>query len=185
MLFQRFLQLYVQHPYTASMVSVGTTSFLGDVICQKLLKSDGTWDPSRSINMGVMSTIMSPFITKYHFLLENRFPGKSFSAIAIKTMANGLVLGPLTIACMFAGVSFLEGKKKDHVKAKMQNDLLKTWMAAGIYWPGINMLIFKFVPVHYRPVAGGVASVIWSVFLSLQIHSQNVIKPQLVTGESP
>jgi len=62
-----------------------------------------------------------------------------------------------------------EGRRSntlEDAKEKIKRDLVPTFIAGCFYWPLWNVVIFKFVQVTHRAMAGSLVAVIWNIYLS-------------------
>ena len=57
---------------------------------------------------------------------------------------------------------------------QMDKSFVSTYMADLCVWPLVNVLNFRYVPLHYRPSFVGVAQIAWQAYMSRVSHAQPV-----------
>ena len=57
---------------------------------------------------------------------------------------------------------------------QMDKYFVSTYMADLCVWPMVNVLNFRYVPLHYRPSFVGIAQIAWQAYLSRVSHTQPV-----------
>eukprot|EP00667_Euglena_gracilis_P016987 EG_transcript_17837 len=72
-----------------------------------------------------------------------------WGTVILKTMFDCLVYYPLLIAAGFTvNLVVLDDKDWPYLKAKFREDFLSTWLASAVLWVPIDLLLFRYVPVH-------------------------------------
>jgi len=65
------------------------------------------------------------------------------------------------------------GKKRSlrDAKTKIEEDLFGVWLAGTLYWPAVNMVVFKLVAVQHRAVVNSCFGTAWNVYLSSKANA--------------
>eukprot|EP01112_Ceratiomyxa_fruticulosa_P023925 TRINITY_DN939_c2_g1_i3.p1 TRINITY_DN939_c2_g1~~TRINITY_DN939_c2_g1_i3.p1 ORF type:complete len:230 (-),score=33.81 TRINITY_DN939_c2_g1_i3:383-1072(-) len=130
----------------------------------------GWWDVKRTAVMGINGFfVIAPISYGMNQKLEKLFPGKEVKQI-MKKMVTMWCIVPFTISLSFISVGFLNGRSIEQAENKIKADLLTTMGMGAAYWPIINFMNFRLVPVDYRPVAGSIAASVWQMYMSNQVN---------------
>lgn len=84
-----FNSCLVRWPLKTQMITGGTLTFLGDVICQNLIENTNKWDYLRSLRMGGFAVcVWSTVGYKWILLAEKWFPGRSAKSLFYKILID-------------------------------------------------------------------------------------------------
>eukprot|EP00924_Labyrinthula_sp_SR-Ha-C_P012294 snap_masked-scaffold_10-processed-gene-2.17-mRNA-1 protein AED:1.00 eAED:1.00 QI:0/-1/0/0/-1/1/1/0/256 len=125
-------------------------------------------DLHRSFTMFFIgSTITGPVSQLSQMFIEKFVPGKSPIQIC-KKIATSFALGfSVSIPLFFTATTlFLKNGSLVDVKKKIEDDLLDSLKVGIMYWPLINIFVFRFVNVHNRAIVNTFFSGLWNVYLS-------------------
>ena len=79
----------VRWPLKTQMVTGGTLTFLGDVICQNYIENTKQWDYLRSLRMGGFAVcVWSTVGYKWILLAEKWFPGRTAKSLFYKILID-------------------------------------------------------------------------------------------------
>jgi protein Mpv17 len=81
--------------------------------------------------------------------LPHLIPG-SVPFLATKVALDCGLFGPAYLACMFTTVGLLEGEGKKEIMARFNESYASSIAMDWVYWPPIQAMNFKFVPVHHQ-----------------------------------
>ena len=87
---------------------------------------------------------------------ERFLPGRSASAV-IKKLVISSTLAPINLAGIFTASNFFLGNSSDMVAKRIKEELFQTWATGLLYWPAVNLLILKIVPVPHQPHVNSLA----------------------------
>jgi len=173
-MYQYILRSFAKRPFLLTSISVGGAAFIGDALCQKIQNDESFWNWKRSLRMGIVGFFFTgPLVALWHPWLESRIAGKSIGAILKKTLATSIIMGPIMIAGTYIAVGLLEGKQYTQIQTKVTTEGPNTFLAAGVFWPVVNLSTFRFVPLQIRPITGALASVAWNTYLSSRVNKAN------------
>lgn len=51
-------------------------------------------------------------------------------------------------------------------ESKMNSSFMSTFLADCSVWPMVNMIQFRYVPLHWRPTTNGVVALVWQAYMS-------------------
>ena len=84
-----FNSCLVRWPLKTQMVTGGTLTFLGDVICQNFIENTNQWDYLRSLRMGGFAVcVWSTVGYKWILLAEKWFPGRTPKSLFYKILID-------------------------------------------------------------------------------------------------
>ena len=70
----------------------------------------------------------------------------------------------------------LEGKKTYEIVRLLKQELGSACIAGLGFWPAVNLLIFKSVPVSMRPVISSGFGGIWGIYLAGRVASSDKVR---------
>jgi protein Mpv17 len=143
---------------------------VGDCINQNFIRKQA-FDFNQ--NFKFISTgffLHGPFSFQGFKLLENIFgSSKSSRTVALKAITNHLVIFPPYLLLMLFTSALLDGK--DPVK-HIQRSFIPIFTNGFYFWPLVNMITFKFVPISLRIVWVNLVGIGWNSSLSFQIFNR-------------
>lgn len=160
-------------PLVKNAATIGASMALGDTICQKMQhdpeQSETWWDKERTKTFGFVGTCISGPIS-YCWLqqVEHMFPGTDMRPILQKTVTNAGWAFIVSLPLMFTTFTLLKGGTFQDAVKKVKQDLVPTFNAGLVYWPFMNILLFKFVSLGARPFANSCCGIAWNIYLSSQ-----------------
>lgn len=95
-------------------------------------------------------------------------PGIGLASTLYKAFWGQLLFGP-SFTCIFFAASLLQSGDFS-LKAwwnKIRNDLPGAWLAGVGYWPIVDLISYSVIPVKLIPLFVNMASLVWTVYLSL------------------
>lgn len=94
-----------------------------------------------------------------------RIPGRPNAQILARVATDQLVFTPLNMLFFFSTLSVLEGgDPMDKLRATYWTGLRTNWM----FWPGVQLINFKLVPLDHRLLVVNVVSLGKSLFRVLR-----------------
>jgi len=63
-------------------------------------------------------------------------------------------------------MNILEGNGTTKATEEAKSKFLPTWQRAVTYWPFVQTINYSIMPVNNRVVFSGIASFIWTIYLS-------------------
>lgn len=166
-LYNRTLQ---RHPFPTQMVSSGLLWGLGDVLAQRI-GGKTSYDSRRGLLTATYGGIAAgPFGHAFYIGLDKIaskffFPGTT-KFIAFKVITDTAVYGPLHVLGYFVFMSMGDGGSWKQAQQKIQQDFWSTYCAEVLFWPPVQAINFKFVPVHYHLMVVNCLMILDSSFMS-------------------
>ena len=80
---------------------------------------------------------------------------------------------PIMIGATMSTAWFLEGRKTAEVASLLKRELGSAFIAGLGFWPAVNLVIFKSVPVSMRPVVSSGFGGMWGIFLAAKVASSD------------
>jgi protein Mpv17 len=110
------------------------------------------------------TAIFGPVATTWFKFLQNKIilPNKNLEIVA-RVAVDQTVFASINLFCFLSSMAIMEGSNpKDKLESTYWQALSKNWMI----WPFIQMINFKFVPLHHRVLLVNVISLGWNCYLS-------------------
>jgi len=146
-----FNSCLVRWPLKTQMITGGTLTFLGDVICQNFIENTNKWDYLRSLRMGGFAVcVWSTVGYKWILLAEKWFPGRSAKSLFYKILIDQAIVVPSLLVVFLSTNEILQGHSKEEVFNRFDRDyfdiLVKNWSI----WTPVQLANFYFIPLIYR-----------------------------------
>lgn len=164
-------------PRTAALIGIEMAT--GDSIEQFIHRRYGggdvygKWDRNRSLRLGITGLVTTGPLAHMLFTRLERFaPGTSTLAVLKKVACNAGFM-PIMIGATMSTAWFLEGRKTAEVASLLKRELGSAFIAGLGFWPAVNLVIFKSVPVSMRPVVSSGFGGMWGIFLAAKVASSD------------
>mmetsp|Transcript_13108 Transcript_13108/g.25728 ORF Transcript_13108/g.25728 Transcript_13108/m.25728 type:complete len:188 (+) Transcript_13108:71-634(+) len=160
-------------PRTAALI--GLEMATGDSIEQLVhrrsveLDGDGAWDAGRSVRLGLTGLMVTgPFAHMLFRGLESIAPGTSTTAVVKKVCLNAAFM-PCMIGATMSTAWLLEGRRPQEVAKLLRKELITVCYTGLAFWPAANIVVYKTVPVAFRPVVSSGFGGLWGVFMATKV----------------
>lgn len=97
----------------------------------------------------------------------------SFSFVATKVAADGIIFGPFDLPVFFTYMGFSTGKSAAQVKEDVKRDFLPALILEGGVWPIVQVANFRYIPVRYQLLYVNLFCLLDSCFLSWVEQQEN------------
>lgn len=97
----------------------------------------------------------------------------SFSFVATKVAADGIIFGPFDLLVFFTYMGFSTGKSASQVKEDVKRDFLPALILEGGVWPIVQVANFRYIPVRYQLLYVNLFCLLDSCFLSWVEQQEN------------
>lgn len=159
------------HPWITQIITSTTIHALGDANAQLLFPAedgaDGAYDVARTARMvatgGALAIPTNSFYTRISYCFT-RMPAAA--GIALRVALSQAVFTPLYLVGFFSIQGVLEGHSAAQIEAKIWSTGMRAWRDGLVVWPAVSTVNFAVVPIEYRALVGGVASLGWNTWLS-------------------
>ncbi|KAG1691440.1 hypothetical protein DVH05_026930 [Phytophthora capsici] len=178
---RRVGQFYHYWLHEAPLVTkslTGATLFgVGDRIAQRIEGENEVQDEdhnglvsastARTLRMIMWGGLFAaPIMHTWFHVVDRAIPGTGRLVIAKKVVADMMVVAPGTSLAFFTVTKSMEGEPMSDAFEVAKMKLPPTLLADYMLWPAANIIIFGFVPFHYRTPLTHCVSLVWSTFLS-------------------
>jgi len=109
---------------------------------------------------------VAPSLYLWVKLSGNIIKGSSIGSAALKAFIEQFTQGPFTIVSFYFGMNLLEGNGTSKAVEEAKTKFFPTWKTAVTFWPFVQTINYSIVPLHNRVVFSGIASFIWTIYLS-------------------
>ncbi|KAH8906245.1 hypothetical protein BR93DRAFT_739103 [Coniochaeta sp. PMI_546] len=147
-----------------------TTSILfavGDITAQQLVEKKGfeNHDLARTGRMALYGgTVFGPAATTwFRFLQRNVNLRSTNSTILARVALDQGVFAPTFIGIFLSSMAVLEGTSPQE---KLEKSYKPALLTNYMIWPFVQLVNFKFVPLHHRVLFVNVISIGWNCYLS-------------------
>jgi protein Mpv17 len=164
-------------PILTKSMTAGIIFGLSDYFAQSIEQSENNDGKSSTSKFDwtrmVASTLVGLlyFGPAAHYWYEWIFqllPSTSFVSTLYKAVLGQLIFGPSFTSIFFA-VSLLQSGDfsfKSWIQ-KIKSDLPGAWLAGVGYWPIVDLISYSVIPIKLIPLFVNMASLVWTVYLSL------------------
>eukprot|EP00795_Rhopilema_esculentum_P008467 gene8467-14457_t len=144
----------------------------GDVIAQQAVERKGLkHDVLRTVKMtGMGLCIIGPGLRTWYIILEKLVKGAGKTVALKKMLLDQTVWAPSFLAMFLSAVSVLNGKSKDEIIMKFQNEYIDMMKVNYMIWPAVQLLNFYFVPMQHRVVVVNFVALFWNTYLAFVSH---------------
>ncbi|XP_065572583.1 mpv17-like protein isoform X1 [Artemia franciscana] len=129
---------------------------------------------SRAVNFALYGGLYSaPVAYLWMSFLVKKIPGKKLQNVLLKTLCDQVLYAPFSICCFYTGINLLEKKSFSDIITEIKAKFALTYTSGLSFWPFVQLTNFFIVPDKNRVVFTGVASFIWTVYLSFVKDKKN------------
>jgi protein Mpv17 len=88
------------------------------------------------------------------------------AAVALQVGLSQAIFTPFFLVAFFGVQGALEGRTVQEIRDKIMGTGPSAWRDGLMLWPAVSTVNFALVPLEYRALVGGVASLGWNTWLS-------------------
>lgn len=187
-------RLLVEHPIKTKSFTAGFMYICGDITSQVLEHtSDNTFSINwiRTSSMFIPGCIFDGYICHLWYNYINKIPRiqqslrlNEFGVLKMKLFLDQIVFGPVQLLLLFLSYGVVNRCLSDYTYQSNQSiiDIFKrTWnhtkevmLPAFInscwYWPPVQYINFKYIPLRYQVLYINVASFIFNIYVSFMAN---------------
>lgn len=180
-----YMRAVAQRPLATSMALGFVIAGVGDAVCQSL---EGTplaeVDARRVAELSaVRALVNAPLLHVYLPWLASLCPGTSLARVGARVVLDSLLGSPVNLCLIFAATSTLKGRPLE-TGARIQEQLLPTWLKGVTYWPFVHFLNFRFFSTAHQGLVAHLASVWWMVLVSRASNAQLLAEAPPAAGSA-
>lgn len=179
--YAKYNQILKKRPVLTNVV---TTAFLfgtGDALAQKVANRNKPkpHDSLRTLRAVIYGgVIFAPMADKWYKVLGAvKIPSwKSPAAdlIARVGLDQGVFAPFIGIPLYYTMMTMMEGGDMRAIKNKIQNNWFDTLYTNWLVWPGVQLVNFAVVPVHFRLLVVNVVSIGWNCYLLMIMNGDTL-----------
>jgi hypothetical protein len=175
-----YTRAVAHRPLATSMALGFVIAGVGDVVCQRLEGAPlAELDARRVAELSaVRALVNAPLLHVYLPWLASLCPGTSLARVGARVVLDSVLGSPVNLCLIFAATSTLKGRPLE-TGARIQEQLLPTWLKGVTYWPFVHFVNFRFFSTAHQGLVAHLASVWWMVLVSRASNAQ-----LLATGPS-
>ncbi|KAI1877640.1 hypothetical protein JX265_003648 [Neoarthrinium moseri] len=153
-----------RRPWVTQVTSSLIIFLLADLNAQRIGGKE--YDPVRTRNMLITGAVFSIPAYEWFKALSGWFVFRSFAlSVVTRVIFNQFTFAPLLNTYFFSMQAFLTG---GDIVERIKEKVPVTWTNSWKLWPAVIAFNLAFVPIQFRGVVAGVASVGWQTYLSIQ-----------------
>lgn len=149
--------------------------FLASDYCAQLIERDGgdeekaplVWSRMLS-NFLVGLLVFGPAANAWYSMIFKMLPSTSLFSTLQKAALGQLIFGP-AFSSVFFGAGMIQAGSFS-VGAwlqKVKNDLPAVWASGLGFWPFVDFISYKVIPVQWIPLFVNFCSFVWTIYLSI------------------
>ncbi|KAG7362796.1 Mpv17 / PMP22 family protein [Nitzschia inconspicua] len=156
---------------TAGLI-FGLSDYLAQIIegsGEDAAKSKKSLDWIRLISTTLVGLLyFGPAAHYWYEWIFRLLPGTGLASTLYKAFWGQILFGP-SFTCIFFAASLLQAGEFS-LKGwwnKIRSDLPGAWLAGVGYWPIVDLISYSVIPVNLIPLFVNMASLVWTVYLSI------------------
>ncbi|EFX89001.1 hypothetical protein DAPPUDRAFT_191208 [Daphnia pulex] len=176
---RKFTVLFTKYPISRGMV-VYAILWPSSDLCRQLATSGIQKDKTTPVDLprlarfSLFGTLwVAPTVFTWVKISSRLIPGSSLRVAAVKAILEQFTYGPFSIISFYFGMNLLEGKSSNEAWHEVENKFLQTWKTGVKFWPVVQTFNFALIPERNRVVFVGLASFIWTAYLSFMEASSS------------
>jgi len=163
-----FSNFTLKYPILRGMLSYSIIWPLSNIVQQHIQKRE-KFDFMETARFGLFGGLyVGPTVFAWVKLIGWAMPGvgKGIMHAMKKSVIEQILYSPGAICAFFVGMTLLEGKTLEDAKKEIALKFFPTYKANLCFWPFVQTLNFRFVPVRNRVSVSATASFFWAIVLS-------------------
>ena len=142
-------------------------------LCAQLIEREETDDQPIVLGRILTSFLVGllffgPAANLWYGMVFKYFPSTSLVSTLQKALLGQIFFGP-TFTCVFFAAGMIQTGTftPGAWLSKIKSDLFGIWASGLCYWPLVDFVSYKVIPVQWIPLFVNAASFIWTILLSL------------------
>lgn len=175
-----YTQQLTARPLVTKSLTAGIIFGMSDW-CAQLIEIDGESSVSEAEEAGgklVFSRILSSFLVgllffgpaanAWYSMIFKLLPSTSLISTLQKAALGQIFFGP-TFTCVFFAAGMIQSNSFSPGAwlKKIQSDLPAVWASGLGFWPAVDFISYKMIPVQWIPLFVNFCSFVWTIYLSL------------------
>ncbi|KAJ6640151.1 Mpv17-like protein 2 [Pseudolycoriella hygida] len=170
---KRLITFTNDYKIVRGMISYSILWPVGNLMQQTFVENKNfrTYDWKKCLRFSVYGAcIMGPTMFFWVRLAAKLWPGQTFRSSISKAITEQFTYDPASICTFLYLMTLFEGKSMRAAKHELKAKFFDTYKVGAIYWPIVQTINFKFVPVRNQVVCTSFFSMLWSAFLAYMKH---------------
>lgn len=149
--------------------------FMASDYCAQLIERDGRDEEKAPLVWSRMLTnflvgllVFGPAANAWYSMIFKMLPSTSLFSTLQKAALGQLIFGP-AFTSVFFGAGMIQSRSFS-VGAwlqKVKNDLPAVWASGLGFWPFVDFISYKVIPVQWIPLFVNFCSFVWTIYLSI------------------
>lgn len=150
--------------------------FLASDYCAQLIERDGSEDAEKApfvwsrmlTNFLVGLLVFGPAANAWYSMIFKMLPSTSLFSTLQKAALGQIIFGPAFTSVFFgAGMIQAGSFSVGAWLQKVKNDLPAVWASGLGFWPFVDFISYKVIPVQWIPLFVNFCSFVWTIYLSI------------------
>ncbi|KAI5821212.1 hypothetical protein BZA77DRAFT_298945 [Pyronema omphalodes] len=172
------------HPWITQIATSTSINALGDANAQLLFSSaDTPYDYFRTFRMVATGALLAIPVNSWYTRISYCFTTlPHMAAVLLRVGLSQAIFTPFFLVGFFGFQGLMEGKSPQGIREKIETTGPRAWRDGLVVWPFVSTLNFAVVPLEYRALVGGVASLGWNTWLSFLNAKKKVVEDTVIGG---
>ena len=171
------LRSFFKHPRFLPLlffngVSCVVIHAVGDCLEQKLIERQMPYDYHRTVKFAATGIFSGTSDHVWYYMLDKGFPGVNNRSVIIKVTLDQFFYTAFEIVCFFLIYNIIDGKGIKGGISELKEKYFEILTVSYVFWPILQLVNFKFVPLSLRVIYSEVMSLIWCMYLSWATHRE-------------
>mmetsp|Transcript_133742 Transcript_133742/g.415972 ORF Transcript_133742/g.415972 Transcript_133742/m.415972 type:complete len:184 (+) Transcript_133742:126-677(+) len=174
-LLRRYNSWVMRRPYVSATVSTGCILGSGDIMMQRI---ETAWTPERefdwprllrmsSYGWGVLGPGMAVWYNQcLPRLVVVPKGSETLRTVLWKVLYDQALWAPVFYAVFLYVMTRMEFKSHGQAVEKVKRDFWTCYFTELLFWPGVMVANFMYMPAQMQPIVVSTLLVFWSAFLS-------------------
>ena len=124
------------------------------------------------ISAGCIGSLFTGFVYPFAYaLLDKRFVGGEFRVLLQKSLIEIVTVGITVNTVSLSARGWLQQRQPGDVFRHVMRELPAVTLNDGKVWLPYNLIAFRFLPPHIRPITTACMEAGWQTYISLRAHA--------------
>jgi protein Mpv17 len=164
-----FARSMSRYPIATQITTTGFLFSAGDCITQNFFEESEAFDFHRTLRLAVFGAGMAgpAMVYWYRFLNKNIVFRSPIGQLVTRVAMDQFIFAPSFLFLFFSYNGLMEGQSIDKIKEKFRKGYWPALVGNWTVWPLVQLVNFRFVPLHYQTVVVNSVALGWNSYLSM------------------
>mmetsp|Transcript_18142 Transcript_18142/g.39219 ORF Transcript_18142/g.39219 Transcript_18142/m.39219 type:complete len:316 (-) Transcript_18142:496-1443(-) len=169
-----YTQQLTRSPILTKSMTAGIIFGLSDWCAQLLERGESEGEKDKLVFSRILTTFLvgllffGPAANVWYSTIFKVLPSTSLISTLQKAALGQIIFGPI-FTCVFFGAGMIQSGSFSLGAwvSKIRSDLPAVWASGLGFWPVVDFISYKVVPVQWIPLFVNFCSFVWTIYLSL------------------